>query len=107
MPDYGNLIERASANGMGALVIRVLAAGALTGEAMRHPVAVPSVAPIGSGGDYGQDMARSDGFRFLQQEGYVDNLVEVSLRFALGNSGVSSALVGYSTLEHLEQAIVG
>ena len=33
MPDYGNLIERASANGMGVLVIRVLAAGALTGEA--------------------------------------------------------------------------
>ena len=99
MPDYGNLIERASANGMGALAIRVLAAGALTGEAARHPVAVPTVAPIGSGRDYGQDLARSDGFRFLQREGYVDNLVEASLRFALGNSGVSSALVGYSSLE--------
>ena len=105
MPDYGNLIERASANGMGVLVIRVLAAGALTGEATRHPVAVPSVAPIGSGLDYGQDLARSDEFRFLQQEGYVDNLVEASLRFALGNAGVSSVLVGYSSLEHLEQAV--
>ena len=37
MPDYGNLIKRASANGMGVLVIRVLAAGALTGEATRLP----------------------------------------------------------------------
>ena len=64
MPDYGNLIERASANGMGVLVIRVLAAGALSGEATRHPVAVPTVAPIGSGRDYGQDQARADGFRF-------------------------------------------
>ena len=105
MPDYGNLIERASANGMGVLVIRVLAAGALTGEATRHPVAVPSVAPIGSGQDYGHDLARSDDFRFLQREGYVDNLVEASLRFALGNAGVSSVLVGYSSLEHLEQAV--
>ena len=105
MPDYGNLIERASANGMGVLVIRVLAAGALTGEAARHPVAVPSVAPIGSGQDYGHDLARSGDFRFLRREGYVDNLVEASLRFALGNAGVSSVLVGYSSLEHLEQAV--
>ena len=105
MPDYGNLIGRASAKGMGVLVIRVLAAGALSGEAARHPVAVPSVAPIGSGRDYSQDQARADGFRFLLQEGYVGNLVEASLRFALGNPGVSSVLVGYSSLEHLEQAV--
>ena len=92
MPDYGNLIERASANGMGVLVIRVLAAGALTGEAARHPVAVPSVAPIGSGQDYGHDLARSGDFRFLRREGYVDNLVEASLRFAQRRGG--SVLVG-------------
>ncbi len=105
MHDFGNLIGRASANGMGVLVIRVLAAGALTGDAARHPVAVPSVAPIGSGLDYDQDLSRADGFRFLAREGYVDNLVEASLRFALTNAGVSSVLVGYSTLEHLEQAV--
>ena len=105
MPDYGNLIERASDNGMGVLVIRVLAAGALTGETTRHPVAVPAVDPIGSGRDYGQDQDRSDAFRFLLQEGYVDSLVEASLRFALANTGVSSVLVGYSSLEHLEQAV--
>ena len=105
MPDYGNQIGRASGNGMGVLVIRVLAAGALSGEATRHPVAVPTVAPIGSGRDYGQDQARADGFRFLQQEGHVSNLVEASLRFALTNAGVSSVLVGYSSLEHLEQAV--
>ena len=105
MQDYGNLIERASANSMGVLVIRVLAAGALTGEAARHPVAVPTVAPIGSGGDYGQDLDRADAFRFLLEEGYVDSLVEASLRFALSNAGVSSVLVGYSSLEHLEQAV--
>ena len=105
MPDYGNQIQRASANGMGVLVIRVLAAGALSGEATRHPVAVPSVAPIGSGRDYDQDQSRAEGFRFLQQEGYADSLVEASLRFALTNPGVSSVLVGYSSMEHLEQSV--
>ena len=105
MPDFGNLIDRAYANGMGVLVIRVLAAGALSSEATRHPVAVPTVAPIGSGRDYGQDQARADSFRFLEREGHVGSLVEASLRFALGNVGVSSVLVGYSSLEHLEQAV--
>ena len=105
MPDYGNLIDRASTNGMGVLVIRVLAAGALTGEATRHPVAVPTVAPIGSSQEYNLDQARAEAFRYLEQEGYVTNLVEASLRFALGNPGVSSVLVGYSSLDHLEQAV--
>ncbi len=105
MPDYGDLIGRASASGMGVLVIRALAAGALTGEATRHPVAVPSVAPIGSGQNYAQDMARADGFRFLQEEGYASSLVEASLRFILSNAGVSSVLVGYSSIEHLEHAV--
>ncbi len=105
MPDYGNQIQLASDNGMGVLVIRVLAAGALSGEIARHPVAVPSVAPIGSSQDYSKDQARADGFRFLVQEGYADSLVEASLRFALGNPGVSSVLVGYSSMDHLEQAV--
>ena len=105
MPNYGNLIGRASANGMGVLVIRVIAAGALTGEATRHPVAVPSVAPIGSGREYAQDLARANEFRWLQQDEYVESVVEASLRFALGNTGVSSVLVGYSSLQHLEQAV--
>jgi aryl-alcohol dehydrogenase-like predicted oxidoreductase len=105
MPDYGNQIERAAANDMGVLVIRVLAAGALSGEETRHPVAVPTVAPIGSGRDYDQDRSRAEGFRLLQQEGYTSSLVEASLRFALTNPGVSSVLVGYSSLEHLDQAV--
>ena len=86
-------------------MIRALAAGALTGDTTRHPVAVPTVAPIGSGRDYGQDLARSNDFRFLLNEGYVDSLVEASLRFVLGNPGVSGVLVGFSSLGHLEQAL--
>ena len=105
MPNYDRLIDRAAAADMGVLVIRVLAGGALTGSAERHPTAAPSVGPIGSGRDYAQDLARSGDFRYLVREGYVDDLVEASLRFALSNESVSTALVGYSNLDHLEKSV--
>ena len=105
MPDYKRLIDRANAAEMGVVVIRVLAAGALSGLAERDPVAVPSVAPIGSGRDYQQDFDRSAGFRFMVSDGYTDDLVEASVRFALSNPGVSTVLVGYSNMDHLEQSV--
>ena len=105
MPDYKRLIDRANAAEMGVIVIRVLAAGALSGVAERDPVAVSSVAPIGSGRDYQQDFDRSAGFRFMVSDGYTDDLVEASVRFALSNPGVSTVLVGYSNMDHLEQSV--
>jgi aryl-alcohol dehydrogenase-like predicted oxidoreductase len=50
-------------------------------------------------------MTRGNRFGFLQSEGYAANLVEASIRFALSRPGVSTVLVGYSSLEHLEQAV--
>ena len=103
--DFGRLIERAEASNTGVIVIRVLAAGALSGESTRHPVAVPTVAPIGSGRDYAEDQDRAAMFGFLTEEGHVEGTVEAAIRFALGKKGVSTVLVGYSSLEHLEQAV--
>ena len=105
MPNYDKLMDRASASQMGVIGIRVLAAGALAGFQERHPMAAPSVGPIGSGRDYAQDLGRSSDFRFLMDEGYADDLVEASLRFVLSNPSVSTALVGYSSMDHLEQAV--
>ena len=99
------MIDRANAADQGVLVIRVLAAGALSGVVERDPVAVPSVAPIGSGRDYQQDFNRSAGFRFMVSEGYAGDLAEASVRFALSNPGVSTVLVGYSNMDHLEQSV--
>ena len=105
LQDFGRLIERAEAANTGVIVIRVLAAGALSGVEARHPVAVPSVAPIGSGRDYGEDQDRATKFGFLVDEGHVEGMVEAAIRFALAKNGVSTVLVGYSSMEHLEKAV--
>ena len=43
--DFGRLLDRVRRRQVGAIVIRVLAAGALSGDMARHPVAVPVVGP--------------------------------------------------------------
>jgi aryl-alcohol dehydrogenase-like predicted oxidoreductase len=103
--DFGQLIDRAASQRMGCIGIRVLAAGALSGVMERHPVAVPSVAPIGTGADYQADVQLAQGLHFLTTEGHAASLVEASMRFAWSKPEVSTALVGYSSLDHLEQAI--
>ena len=89
---------------MGVVVIRVLAAGALSGELTRHPIAVPAVDPIASGPDYATDVGRARALRVLVDEGHATSLVEAALRFPLGSDAVSTVLLGYSSLEHLEGA---
>ena len=105
MPDYDRLIDLSAEKNVGVIVIRVLAAGALTGTSVRHPVAVQTVAPIGSGRDFQQDESRARQFAFIVDEGFAGDMPEASIRFALSNPGVSTVLVGYSDLEHLEKSV--
>ena len=105
MPDYDRLIDLSVEKNVGVIVIRVLAAGALTGTSVRHPVAVQTVAPIGSGRDFQQDESRARQFAFIVNEGFASDMPEASIRFALSNPGVSTVLVGYSDLKHLEQSV--
>jgi L-galactose dehydrogenase/L-glyceraldehyde 3-phosphate reductase len=102
--DFARLLERAQQQQMGAIGIRVLAAGALSGTESRHPIAVPTVAPIASGPDYATDVQHAQRLRVLVQQGLVHDLVEASLRFAISNNALSTVLLGYSSLEHLESA---
>jgi hypothetical protein len=62
------------------------------------------VAPIASGPDYATDVQRAQAFAALVEAGYVDNLVEAALRFSISHDAVSTMLLGYSNLEHLELA---
>lgn len=102
--DFGVLLERTQEQNMGVIGIRALAAGALSGVASRHPLAMPSVAPIASGPDYSTDVERAQLFNVLVEEGEVESLVEASLRFPISHPGMSTVLLGYSNLEHLELA---
>ena len=102
--DYGNLLAHTRTADMGVINIRVLAAGALSGTEDRHPLGSPAVEPIGSGGSYRTDVERARRIEPLIREGHAESLIEAALRFAIANAAVSTVLVGYSTLEHLEYA---
>jgi aryl-alcohol dehydrogenase-like predicted oxidoreductase len=102
--DFRKVAVRARERSIGVIVIRVLAAGALSGVASRHPIAVPDVAPIATGPDYAADVARARALQPLVDDGYARSLVEASLRLPLAAEAVSTVLLGYSSLEHLETA---
>lgn len=103
--DYGRLLDRAQAAGMGTIVIRALAGGALAGTMDRHPLAQQQVPPIGSAPDFAGDVARARELEPLVKEGVAGTLTELAERFVVSHPAVSTMLVGYSTLEHLEEAI--
>jgi aryl-alcohol dehydrogenase-like predicted oxidoreductase len=102
--DFGGLLGRCQARRVGAIVIRVLAGGALSGASARHPLGTPRVAPIATGPDYEADVARARGLQPLIDEGHAGSLIELALRFAISHEAVSTVLVGYSSLEQLETA---
>ena len=102
--DYGNLIARAHASGVGAIGIRVLAGGALSGVETRHPLGMQSVDPIGSASTYAGDVARAIRFGELVKRGFAQSLVEASLRYVISNPNLTTTLVGLATLEQLEHA---
>lgn len=103
--DYRQLTDRAADKGMGAVAIRILAGGALSGALDRHPVAAQSVNPISTESDYAADVACAQRFSFLAKEGIVKSPVEAAIRFALSKPEISTALIGLSSLEQLEHAV--
>jgi L-galactose dehydrogenase/L-glyceraldehyde 3-phosphate reductase len=102
--DFDRLLDLAREKEVGTICIRVLAAGALSGQVARHPVAIPAVDPIASGPDYATDVERAKAFEPLIKEGYAASLVEAGFRFALGTETMSTVLIGCSDLGHLEFA---
>ena len=102
--DFSRLLTRCRERGIGTIIIRVAAGGALSGVETRHPIASPPPEPIASGADYATDVRRAQRLQPLVDEGHAESLVEASLRFAVGSEGVSTVLLGYSSLDQLEYA---
>ena len=100
--DYGLILDHAAAKGMGAFVIRVLAAGALTSD--------PSTGGGGSGqtlspgSDYLVDLQRAEKIKAaVNVEGR--DLTQAAIRFGLMNQKVSVVLVGFSNTTHIDEAV--
>jgi len=105
MPDQEGLMLHADAAGMGVIGIRVLAGGALSGSAARHPIAMPAVEPIASGLSYAADVAAARALQPLVDRGHAADLVEAAIRFAGMPAAMSTLLVGTASLAELDHAI--
>ena len=103
--DYGKLFEHTKAAGVGVVGIRVLAGGALSGSAERHPIASPPPSPIGSANSYDADLARAQRLAPLVKEGYAASLAEAATRFCISHTAMGTILVGMATPREFEDAL--
>ena len=88
------ILNHTQAAGVGVVGIRVLAGGALSGSAERHPVASPPPAPIGSAPTYEADLARAGELSPLVTDALASSLSEAATRFAISHSAIATILVG-------------
>jgi aryl-alcohol dehydrogenase-like predicted oxidoreductase len=103
--DYGRLFDHTKAAGVGVVGIRVLAGGALSGSAERHPIAGPAPEPIGSAMSYDADIARARRLMPLVEEGFASSLTEAATRFALSHPAMGTILVGMATPQQFDDAL--
>jgi aryl-alcohol dehydrogenase-like predicted oxidoreductase len=103
--DYGRMFDRTHAAGVGVVGIRVLAGGALSGAAERHPIASPPPDPIGSANSYDGDLQRARRLLPLVQQGHAGSLPEAAVRFAITHPAMGTILVGMATPMEFEQAL--
>jgi L-galactose dehydrogenase/L-glyceraldehyde 3-phosphate reductase len=93
--DFGGVVEDAASSGLGVINIQPLSAGGLLNEA--HPYAR----------DFTHGRLLNTGSRLAQlaAEWRLDSVYELALRFALAKPGISCVLVGFSSMEQLEQGL--
>ena len=103
--DYARLFDATTAAGVGVVGIRVLAGGALSGSAERHPIASPAPEPIGSAMRYDADIDRARRLMPLVEEGFAASLTEAATRFALSHPAMGTILVGMATPQQFEDAL--
>ena len=103
--DYGQLFEHTRRARTGVVGIRVLAGGALSGSAHRHPVASPEPDPIGSALSYKTDLSRAARLMPLVTEGFAASLAEAAIRFAIVHPAMGTILVGMASVDEFEAAL--
>jgi aryl-alcohol dehydrogenase-like predicted oxidoreductase len=93
--DFGGVVDVAAAAGLGVINVQPLSAGGLLDQA--HPYAR----------DFTHGRLLSIGARLgaLARRLDLESVYELSLRFALSKPGISCVLVGFSSMEQLEQGL--
>ena len=99
--NYRRVIDRAAAEGMGVVVIRVLAAGVLSPTP--ESGGGTSREPLSAGSDYERDVARAHKLGFLKDHG-LESLPQAAIRFALMKREVCTVLVGFSNNTQIDEA---
>jgi len=102
--DYGRIIDRAGAAGVGVLIIRPLAAGALTDALEPHPLALTGGWASRAWYEVEADRVKARAMGFLIESGR-QTMVQAALRFALMKPEASSVLVGFTDKEQVDQAL--
>jgi aryl-alcohol dehydrogenase-like predicted oxidoreductase len=103
--DYARLFDHTRQAGVGVVGIRVLAGGALSGSAERHPIAGPAPEPIGSAMSYAADIDRARRLMPLVEQGFAASLTEAATRFALSHPAMGTILVGIATPQQFEDSL--
>jgi len=103
--DYRRLFDHTQTAGVGVVGIRVLAGGALSGSADRHPIASPAPEPIGSAVSYDADIDRARRLLPLVKEGFATSLTDAATRFAIAHPAMGTILVGMATPQQFEDAL--
>ena len=103
--DYGRLFDHTKTAGVGVVGIRVLAGGALSGSAERHPIAGSAPEPIGSAMRYDVDVDRARRLLPLVEEGFAATLTEAATRFALSHPAMGTILVGMASPQQFDDAL--
>ena len=103
--DLAGLIGSAATAGLGVVAIRVMAAGALLARPQRHRNAGDPGALLVDGARYNRDLERAREIQAIAAELTYDGPLELALRFVLAAPGISTALVGFSSPEQLDDAL--
>lgn len=100
--DYRQIIDNASGKGMGVIVIRSLAGGAVSGPVRAELASEKPGGVMATGNDYESDLRRAEALKFLATTDH--NIAQASVRFALDDDKVNVVLVGFSDIGQIDQA---
>jgi aryl-alcohol dehydrogenase-like predicted oxidoreductase len=104
--DFAGVATIAGGRGQTAMGVRTMAGGALVANEYRSPLA----GPVGNGGGlggspYSSDLARARELVPVAEAAGCENVVEFGLRFAISEPKIATALVGFSDMDQVEEAI--